>query len=106
MHMLQQEAFALSPASLVSYVCYLIACTVGLLMLNKSECVKDKLMRAHVPCVCAAEQFVAGFEVISCSTRHAKTSAQSLYIYIYSNVCNLLTCSVSKGTNLLRIYRM
>jgi hypothetical protein len=29
-----------------------------------------------------------------------------LPVYIYSNVCNLLTCSVSKGTNLLRIYRM
>jgi hypothetical protein len=61
MHVLQQEAFSAPLASLVSFVCDLMANTVGLLMHSKSECMQDKLMQAHVPSVCTAEQFVAGF---------------------------------------------
>jgi hypothetical protein len=38
-----------------------MACTVGVLMPIKSECMQDKLMWAHVPSVWAAEQFMAGF---------------------------------------------
>jgi hypothetical protein len=75
MHVLQQEAFAASPASLVSFVCDLMSYTVDLLMLSRSGCIQDKLMQAYVPSVCLAEKFVAGFEMIYFSTRHFKTSA-------------------------------
>jgi hypothetical protein len=44
MHVLQQKAFAASPASLIGIVCDLMACTVGVLMPIKSECMQDKLM--------------------------------------------------------------